>query len=413
MIIAPFAPQPDTFVGMPQEQPVGRIPYITIQGFCETSGLVASLTKAVTDRRLSRAKLTLSPGGIQAAVKTFSENATPDLLMIEIGTQGEELFASLGALAEVCDTKTKVVLVGEFNDISLYRRLMERGITEYLTAPVDALTLIGSVLRLFPQNSSGRLGRVLACIGAKGGTGSSTTAQNVAWSLAERGSKVMLADLDLQFGTAALNYNIESSVGFAEQLGDADRLDDALFERLLYKRGPDLSILAGATATREVIQPDLEVLDRILDLARATFPFVVLDLPHQWSPWVRRALLSADEVVVTAVPDLANLRNVRVLLDLLKEARPNDPQPRLVLNQVGVPKRSEIMADKFASALETPVAAKIGFEPILFSGAATSGQMIAEVSHKSAAGKAFMQLAQDLGGNAPRVKKSRRVFWRR
>lgn len=393
------------------EQPLGRVPYISLRAFCETSGFISALNQATADRRLARADFAVSPGGLRGAIQFFATNTTPDLLVIETSLQGDALFFELDALAEVCDANTKVVVIGAVNDISLYRRLVERGITEYLVAPVGAMGLINVVLRLFPQDEAARPGKVLAFIGAKGGAGSSTVAQNTAWSLAQNGTKVLLADLDLHFGTAALNYNIDAPVGFTEQLAGAERLDEALFERLLHKHGQDLNILAGATASRDVALPTLEVLDKVLDRARATFPIVLLDLPHEWTPWVRQALLSADEVIVTAEPDLANLRNARMMFDLLKAARPNDADPLLVLNRVGVAKRDEIKADEFAASLGVPAKAKFAFAPKVFSQASNGGQMIAEVSPTS--GRPFMQLAQTLGGKAPAQKPRRFLGWRR
>ena len=58
-------------------------------------------------------------------------------------------------------------------------------------------------------------------------------------------------------------------------------------------------------------------------------------------------LTQADEVVITAVPDLANLRNAKNIVDMLKKIRPNDTPPQLILNQVGMPKRPEIIAGRF------------------------------------------------------------------
>ena len=314
-------------------------------------------------------------------------------------------------MAKVCDAKTKVVLVGTVNDISLYKGLMERGVSEYLVAPLDRIRLIATILKLFPQDATARPGKVLAFIGAKGGAGSSTVAQNTAWSLSKDGTKVLVADLDLRFGMAALNYNIDAAVGFTEQLSGTERLDDAFFERVIHKYGPNLSVLAGATASRDVVPPPLEVLDHTLERARVTFPLVVLDLPHEWSPWVRQALLSADEVIVTAEPDLGNLRNARVLFDLLKTARPNDADPWLVLNRVGVPRRDEIKADDFAAALGTRVRAKVGFAPQTFSKAVNGGQMIAEVS--GTAGRPFLQFAQELSGKTPASEPRKFLRWRR
>lgn len=393
------------------DQPSGRVPSISVRAFCESPGVVSAIRQAADDRRLVRAEVTVSPGGLNGAVQIFAQEATPDLLVIETGLPGDALLAELEALAQVCDARTKVVVIGTVNDIALYRRLMERGIAEYLVAPVGTLGLINLVIKLFPQNEAARLGRVLAFIGAKGGAGSSTIAQNVAWSLAKAGKKVLLADLDLHFGTAALNFDIDAPVGFTEQFAGAADLDEALFERLLYKRGPRLSILAGPTGPRDIAPPALAVLDQILDRARADFPFVVLDLPHEWTPWVRQALMSADEVVVTAEPDLANLRNARTVFDLLKRTRPNDADPLLVLNRAGVAKRHEIKADHFAASLGAPVRASFDFAPRIFSKAGIGGQMIAEVS--AAGGRPFQNLAQTLSGTEP-VQEPRRILrWRR
>lgn len=393
------------------EQPLGRVPYISLRAFGETSGFISSINQAAADRRLARANIIVSPGGLRGAVQFFATNATPDLLVIETGLQGDALFLELDALAEVCDANTKIVVIGLVNDISLYRRLMERGVGEYLVSPVGALGLIDVVLRLFPQDEAARLGKVLAFIGAKGGAGSSTVAQNTAWSLAQQGTKVLLADLDLYFGTAALNYNIDAPVGFTEQLAGAERPDEAFFERLLHTHGPNLSILAGATASRDVAPPALAVLDQVLERARATFPFVVLDLPHEWTPWVRQALLSADEVIITAEPDLASLRNARMMFDLLKAERPNDADPLLVLNRIGVVKRDEIKPDEFAANFGAPAKAKFSFAPKVFSQASNSGQMIAVVS--PASGRPFMQLAQALISKAPTQERRRFLGWRR
>ena len=108
-------------------------------------------------------------------------------------------------------------------------------------------------------------------------------------------------------------------------------------------------------------------------------PCIVLDVPHLWTAWVRRTLVGADEIVIVAAPDLASLRNAKNLFDVLRQARPNDRKPKLVLNQVGMPKRPEIAAAEFAKALGTELAAVMPFDAQLFGTAANNGQMIAEV----------------------------------
>ena len=124
----------------------------------------------------------------------------------------------------------------------------------------------------------------------------------------------------------------------------------------------------------------------------------MLDVPHQWSGWIKKTLIGSDDILIVASPDLANLRKTKNLLDLLKTARPNDRRPRYCLNQVGMAKRPEIKPADFAKALEDQPAAVIQFEPQLFGTAANNGQMIAELSSSHKVSATFRQLAHELTG---------------
>ena len=171
------------------------------------------------------------------------------------------------------------------------------------------------------------------------------------------GSDVILADLDLAFGTAGLDFNLDPPQGIAEAVFGADRLDEVLLDRLLAKCEDHLSLLAAPAALDKAYDFGEDAFEQMLEIVQANVPTVVLDVPHLWTAWVRKTLIAADEVVVTAVPDLANLRNAKSIVDLLRQARPNDTPPKLILNQVGVPKRPEIKPDDFAAALQlTPIA---------------------------------------------------------
>ncbi len=138
-------------------------------------------------------------------------------------------------------------------------------------------------------------------------------------------------------------------------------------------------------------------------------PCIVLDVPHQWSGWTKRALIAADDILIVAAPDLANLRNAKNMFDLLKASRPNDRAPLYCLNQVGVPKRPEIAAGEFAKAIESQPIAAIPFDPQIFGSAANNGQMIAEISANHRAVEMFLQMAQRLTGRGE-TKKPRGSF---
>ena len=410
----PLKLQTEDLVVIPPRLPVGETPHIRLHAFCQTEQVAASMRGAVSDRRLSRVTADISMGGIRAAIGHFAANPTPQVVILESAAASVELLAELEELASVCDAGTNVIVVGTSNDIAFYRELMANGIVEYLLAPLSPVTIIGAILRLFQTGDMTRIGKIHAVIGAKGGVGASVIAQNLAWTISQGAFATVLADLDLQFGTAALNFNIDCPIGFADQLSDGDRLDGALVERLLFRHGPHLSILPCATAAHIAKDADTKVIAKLLDVTRANFPHVLLDLPSAWSPLVRHALLNADEITLVAEPDLGNLRNARCILDFLKGSRPNDPLPRLIINRVGIPKRKEIGARHFASSLGVGLFAEIAFDPGLFSTAESNGQMIGETSPKASVVNTFQDLADHLTGRPPRNKsKGRSAFWRR
>lgn len=384
------------------------IPRITIQAFCDTPEVAGTIETAAMDRRMARAHVKVHTGGIGAASEFYLTAPTPNLIVVETRLPTDELVASLDSLAEVCDAGTKVMVIGHSNDVQLYRELLKRGVSEYLVAPVDVMTVITAISGIYRDAGTEKLGQAYAFIGAKGGVGSSTVAHNVAWTMARLfGSDVILADLDLAFGTAGLDFNLDPAQGIAEAVFGADRLDEVLLDRLLAKCEDHLSLLAAPAALDKAYDFGEEAFDQVLEIVQANVPTVVLDMPHLWSAWVRKTLIAADEVVVTAAPDLANLRNAKAIVDFLRQARPNDAPPKLVLNMTGVPKRPEIKPEDFAAALQLIPIATVPFDPLLFGTAANNGQMVAEASAKTNVADVFSDVAQIVAGRKE-LKKARR-----
>ena len=398
----------DDHTAMSEDDPSEHIapaPRVSVQAFCETVETAAAVQAAGEDRRLGKAHLKIQMGGITAANEAYSSAPTPNVIVIESEGRGDDVLAGLDTLAEVCDAGTKVVVIGRLNDVVLYRELMRRGISDYLIAPVGAIDMVRAICGLFSSPDAKPVGRVIAVVGAKGGTGASTIAHNVAWSVArDLQLDTVVADLDLPFGTAGLDYNQDPPQGIADAVFSPDRIDTGFIDRLLSKCTDHLSLLAAPATLDRPYDFGEEAFDSILDTLRATMPCIVLDLPHQWTAWSKRTLIGADDILIVAGPDLANLRNAKNLLDLLKAARPNDRRPYYCLNQVGVPKRPEINAADFAKALDDAPIAVVPFEPQVFGTAANNGQMIAEFSYGHRTAETFRQLAQVLTGRADAKK---------
>ena len=380
---------------------IAPAPRISVQAFCDTVETAAVVQAAGEDRRLDKAHLKVQMGGITAALEAYSTAPTPNVIVIESGSRSNDLLAGLDSLADVCDAGTRVVVIGRHNDITLYRQLIRRGVSEYVIAPVGPIDVVRSICVLFTAPDAKPVGHIIAVIGAKGGVGASTVVHNVAWAVA-RDLKLdtVVADLDLGFGTAGLDYNQDPTQGIADAVFSPDRVDTGLIERLLSKCADHLSLLAAPATLDRVYDFSAEAFDGIFDALRATVPCIVLDVPHQWTGWTRRALAGADKILVVAAPDLANLRNAKNLLDLLKAARPNDRRPYYCLNQVSTPKRPEISREDFAKALDDQPIAAIPFEPQLFGTAANNGQMIAEFSSSHRTADAFRGMAHLLTGRS-------------
>lgn len=397
---------------------ISPAPRVSVQVFCVTEATAATSRAAAEDRRLAKAHLSVHMGGIVAAIEAYHKAPTPNVIVLE--TEGHsDILAGLDELASVCDPGTRVIVIGTAADITPYRELVRRGVNDYVIGPVGVLDVVRSICSLFSASEAVTVGRMIAVVGAKGGVGASTVAHNIAWHIArDVALDSVIIDLDLAFGTASLDYNQDPVQGIANAVFSPDRLDSSFMERLLAKCTDNLSLLAAPAALDQVYDFGADAFDSIFDTLRMTTPCIVLDVPHQWAAWTRRALVGADDILIVAEPDLANMRNTKNMMNMLKSARPNDRPPLYCINQIGMHKRPEIELRAFAKTVESQPIATVPFDCRTFGEAANNGQMIAEVSANHRAAKMFQQMARRLTGRSepkkdsflsPIIKKLRRA----
>src|SRR6202165_3541463 len=218
--------QPDV-TPPPAEDHIAPAPRVSVQAFCETVETAAAVQSAGEDRRLAKAHLKIQMGGMAAAIEAYRTAPTPNVIILE--TEGRsDILTGLDQLATVCDSGTRVVVIGRINDVMLYRELVRRGVSDYVIAPVNALDVVRSICSLFSAPEAKAVGRIIAIVGAKGGVGASTIAHNVAWAIArDLALDSVVADLDLAFGTAGLDYNQDPPQSIADAVFSPDRVDTA------------------------------------------------------------------------------------------------------------------------------------------------------------------------------------------
>lgn len=404
------------FVAKPTTAPVSNfmpleqggdamLPAISIKLFYEREETRALMQLCAKDRRMGRATVDCIPGGIPAAVAELRNSATPNLLMVESSAQAVRVLAEIDTLAEFCDEHVKVLVIGAVNDIALYRQLVARGVSEYIVPPFQPLQIIRSISRLFTDPEAPFLGKQISVVGAKGGVGASTIAHNLAWALAENTFvNTTLVDLDLSFGTTALDFNQDTPQTIADALLAPERADNAVIERLLTRATERLSLFTAPANINQIIDIPDESFAMVIESVRRNVPYMVLDMPHIWNTWVRNTLIASDELIIVCQPDLASLRNGKNMIDQLKGRRVNDHAPRLVLNMCGVPKRPEIPVKDFAAAIGVEPDIVVPFEPEVFGMAANNGQMISETSPAAKSSMAIDQLAGLLTGRAIQIE---------
>src|SRR5438045_9581565 len=132
----------------PVDDHIAPAPRVSVQAFCETVETAAAVQSAGEDRRLGKAHLKIQMGGMAAAVEAYRSAPTPNVIILE--TEGRnDILLGLDQLATVCDAGTRVIVIGRINDVTLYRELVRRGVSDYMIAPVGAIDLVRSVCNLF------------------------------------------------------------------------------------------------------------------------------------------------------------------------------------------------------------------------------------------------------------------------
>lgn len=374
---------------------------VSIQAFYKTEATAEALRRLQGDRRLLRAEIDIQPGGIQNAASVLSNTKSADFLFVETEETGPEFLALLDSLAEVCDPDTKVVLLGVQNDIHLYRQLLDMGIQEYLPCPVETEELLEIMDRLTSTEAPAR-SRVLAFVGARGGVGSSSIAVNTAFCLSQKFSEdVVLLDLDFAFGTAALSLNMLPNQNIAEAFLQSNRLDEVMLERFLTHYDERLSIIAAPAQLDASFQLDLDAFESLMGILGRRTSFVVLDIPHQWTPAIHDILVGANEVVITANCDLPSLHMTKNYFEQLSAKRGVGSPIRLVINNHGASRKTELSPKDFEKAVSVKPSALIPSSPMLFGTSMNNGELIAQLDRKSEAAIQFDHLATVLSGRSP------------
>lgn len=360
-----------------------------------SSAVERAFTELSQDRLCVRLRVEQHHGGIARAIETYRDNATPNVLVIEIASDNpNDALAELDTLADYCDPDTKVMVLGLNNDVGFYRSLISRGVREYVLMPFDAHKALDALYRMIGP-AQGSRGRCVAFIGAQGGAGSSMLSHHVALHVAETlKSPTLLIDLDLAFGTAGLTFDRSINKGSVELLFATRRELGDIFERVRFEVNTHLNVIGTSGSLFRTFDIERRMIDTLVQHIRSEYPLTFLDVPHNWTQWVRFLLADVDDIVLTMTPDIPGLKNARAILSALNDIRPNSVPPTIVLNKVGVPKRQEISIKDIETHLGNPVSQSIPFAAESFRRCVNEGKTLFAIAPKSKEAVAIINVAR-------------------
>lgn len=314
-------------------------------------------TDVVTDIHVDK-------GGVDAAIAWLvKQEKSPQRLMVDISASARAL-DDLARLADACDPSVLVYVVGDRNDVGLYRNLLIRGVQDYLVKPLNA----DLVRRFLVQDKSGsirqgRYGKCVVVMGTRGGVGVSTVAAHLARTLSQGGirRRVVYVDLNTHDGCGPGILGRPGGTALIDVLNNISRLDHQYLERSLSEVSPDFYVLAAEMDYSDEFVPDADALRQLLDALTQYFHYVVVDVPVRAGVLAESALARAGLVCLLADPSVHSARTlVRQVRHI--EARPSPPTVLPVLNHPWAPVRHQVQDEDFKNVSNHSIRAVIAYD---------------------------------------------------
>jgi pilus assembly protein CpaE len=338
--------------------------------------LVEEATKAAVET-IPFKELSITPeiygDGIAYAIEHLKKDRSPDIILVDISKSTMPL-SDLAALAEVCEPRVEVIVIGEKNDVGLFRSLLKAGVRDYLVKPLMESLLIKSIQEIVHQeegvskSSLGSLkaGKIVAVMGSRGGIGVSSIISNLGIVLSETYEKrTCILDMDMHTGTLPQYLDIESSEGFSQLFESPDRIDKILLDRYMTFYNERLGILCSELSFLEKPQIKLESVDALFNFIAPQFHYTLIDLPRHFSqPVISHVLTHASQLIVLCDYSITSLKDTCRILQMTK-AFPNLTHGTIVVaNQIDLHKKGSIDRETYEATVQRPLNLEIKFDPI-------------------------------------------------
>jgi pilus assembly protein CpaE len=327
-------------------------------------------------------------------MKTVKES--PRHLIVDVSSSTMPI-SDLMRLAEVVDPSVAVVVVGERNDVGLYRSLLQIGVQDYLVKPLT-VELVRRAIAATDPGASARMGKALSLVGARGGVGVTTIATALAQHLAgTTRRRVAYVDLDPYGGAAASMLGVASSNGLMELMQNTQRLDEQLLNQALVAHGDRLFVLASELPYSSDFALRQGALTELVAMLKRHFHYIILDLPARAGRLVEEAFDASAMIHVVADHSVHATREAARLCRFA-EGRDADPAIVVLLNEARQPVEGRVKKADFVGALARGSVHSFPYEPMTLALAENLGEAPADPK-RSPFTRAIVSLANEITGS--------------
>lgn len=383
-----------------------------------TPELVAFVTDADTERTIrdlvDEEVMTFTVvrrGAVKDAIAHLKASPSPKLLIVDISDSTMPM-TDIEALADVCEPSVVVIVLGESNDIGLFRDLLNAGVADYVAKPITIELLRRTIAMRSgraPAKARSRTGKLIAVTGTRGGVGASTVLSNLGWLLSHRSArKVALVDLDLQTSAVPLILGAESGGGLSEALQDVDRVDDLFLDRVMQRRSDRLFLLTALEELEEDAPADPAAIEQITATLIQRFHYVMLDVPRRFGPLYQRFLSLAHVRIIVADPTVPSVRDT---VRILRMTGRDDIGKRaiVILNHRCPPAKGIVSRQEFEKAIGRRIDYEIPFDRKAIN--AENGGIPLGTEHGPLT-DVLVDVSDDLSGKRSMIPNSfKRMFW--
>ncbi|QQG36975.1 MAG: AAA family ATPase [Micavibrio aeruginosavorus] len=350
------------------------------------------------DWRFARVTLDVVEGGVNDAINTYTSYASPDLVIIQTEEIADGFTDRLEALGGVCNEGTAAIIIGPVNDVNLYRRLVNLGISDYLVKPIRTEHLGNDIAATLLKKIGATGSRLIALMGGKGGVGVTAISETLAWATSDMlGQKTFLLDASGGWSTLSVGIGFEPAATLAEAARAAVEKNEDSLGRMIHEASDKLFVLSSGSDVMLEDNVPPEHYETLLNYLMGIYPVVIVDLSQSPSALRRVVLTKANRIVMVTTPTLPAVRATRTLLQELKDLRGGaSDEAEIVVNMQGYSAKNEVSKSQIEQGLERRVAVVIPFETDLFVTVESQGKKLHEDKEGVLIAEKLLRIVRDV-----------------